>query len=102
MIVAVDDRDIKALSDGLARIESRLDVNQGQLNIAQTAIARMEAALTERCHTRMQTLNSIKDDHDETKERVATLERDKNKAIGMAVGAGGIAGFLAKWLMAKW
>ena len=101
MIVAVDDRDIKALTDGLARIESRLDVNQGQLNIAQTAIARMESALTERCHTRMQTLATLKDDHDDTKERVAALERDKNKAIGMAVGAGGLAGFLAKFLWSK-
>ena len=101
MIVAVDDRDIKALTDGLARIESRLDVNQGQLSMAQTAIARMEASLSERCLTRLATLNSLKDEHDTTKERVATLERDKNKAIGIAVGAGGIAGFLAKFLWSK-
>ena len=99
--MAVDDRDIKALSDGLARIESRLDVNQGQLNIAQTAIARMEASLNERCHTRQQTLTELKDEHDVTKERLATLERDKNKMIGMAAGAGGVAGIIAKWLMAK-
>lgn len=102
MIVAVDDRDIKALSDGLARIESRLDVNQGQLSMAQTAIARMEASLQERCQTRMHTLTTLQSDHDDTKDRVAALERDKNKAIGMAVGAGGIAGVLAKWLLAKW
>ena len=101
MTVAVDDRDIKALTDGLARIESRLDINQGQLSMAQTAIARMEASLQERCHTRMQTLTTLKDEHDDTKERVATLERDKNKAIGIAVGAGGIAGFLAKFLWSK-
>ena len=101
MNVAVDGRDIKALSDGLARIESRLDVNQGQLSMAQTSIARMEASLQERCHTRMQTLTTLKNEHDDTKERVAALERDKNKAIGMAVGAGGIAGFIAKFLWSK-
>ena len=101
MNVAVDDRDIKALSDGLARIESRLDVNQGQLNIAQTSIARMEASLNERCQTRMQTLTELKSEHDITKERLATLERDKNKVIGLAAGAGGVAGIVVKWLMAK-
>ena len=97
----VDERDIKALTDGLARIESRLDVNQGQLNIAQTSIARMEAALNERCQTRQQTLTALRDDHDETRSRLETLERDKNKVIGMAAGAGGVAGIIAKWLMAK-
>lgn len=98
----VDERDIRALTDGLARIESRLDVNQGQLNIAQTSIARMEAALNERCQTRQQTLTTLRDDHDETRSRLEALERDKNKVIGLAAGAGGVAGLLAKWLMAKW
>ena len=47
------------------------------------------------------TLTALRDDHDETRYRLEALERDKNKVIGMAAGAGGVAGIIAKWLMAK-